>query len=127
MREIVGDPLTGQLPATRLIVPQDTYGPVNSKKKAEQWPRVADPQMYTMNQLMPGRIISVRTMRGVRTWQVRTVCRSFERRNKGRHYVTAMDRHGFCHSAWVDRIISVTTVERALSAGKALKAIGPGR
>lgn len=124
MRPIPGDPLTGQLPRTQLIVPQDVLGPVKERKvyirDKDEWPRTADPQGYTIRQLRPGRVVSVRTRWGIRTWQVRVVNKSYEMRNKGRNFIVAMDRKGYCHSAWVDQIISVDTVQRALARGRTI-------
>ena len=81
----------------------------------------------TFRQMAPGRIAFVRTRRGIRRWQIRTINRSNEMRNRGRHFFVGMDRRGLCHSAWVDRVVSVESVQRALTAAKALKALPPGR
>ena len=124
MRPIPGDPLTGQLPRTQLIVPRDVLGPVKEKRTSrynrDEWPRTADPQGYTIRQLRPGRVVSVRTRWGIKLWQVRVVNKSYEMRNKGRNFIVAMDRKGNCHSAWVDQIISVDTVRRSLSKAKVI-------
>ena len=132
-REIPGDPLTGSLPRTQLVVPQDAYGPVRQRRRTiierdeQSWPRVADPMAVTFRQMVPGRIAFVRTRRGIRRWQIRTVNKSREVHNRGRHFFTGMDRRGFCHSAWVDRVVSVESVQKALTAAKALKALPPGK
>ena len=119
--EVPGDPLTGQLPRTQLVVPQDVFGPVRTRKPRrdpDEWPRTADPIGVTIRQLRPGRWAAIRTRFGVRTWLVRTINKSYERPNKGRHYITGMDRRGLCHSAWVDRVISVDMVPRRGSLSK---------
>jgi hypothetical protein len=127
-RQITGDPLTGSLPRTQLIVPQDVLGPIRTKRVSirDEWPNVADPLGITMKQLQPGRVAAVQTRLGPRKWVVRTVNTSRQGRNKGRHFFTGMDQSGRCHSAWVHQVISVESVQQALSAAKVLKAIGPG-
>jgi hypothetical protein len=128
-RRIAGDPLTGSLPRTQLVVPQDIFGPVRQPRRTivdrdkESWPRVADPMAVTFQQMIPGRVAFVRTRWGIRRWQIRTVNRSREMRNKGRHFFVGMDRRGFCHSAWVESVVSVESVQRALTAARALKAL----
>jgi hypothetical protein len=123
-RQIPGDPLTGQLPRTRLIVPQDPLGPVRNKRSRfapDEWPRTADPIGYTIRQLTPGRIVTVRLrFGGIRRWKVRMVSTSHEFRNKGRHYIVAMDSKGWCHTAWVHEVISVSTAKEALAAGRVI-------
>lgn len=128
MMPIAGEPLTGQLPRTQIVIPQDVLGPVRKQRISirDEWPHVADSLGITMKQLQPGRVAAVRTPRGVRTWVVRTVNTSREGRNKGRHFFTGMDRRGWCHTAWVGQVISVESVQHALAAAKALKAIGSG-
>ena len=125
MPPIPGDPLTGSLPRTQLIVPQDVLGPVRNKRTrygADEWPRTADPQGYTIRQLRPGRIIAVRTRwGGIKSWKLRMVATSYQRRNNGRHFVVAMDRKGFCHSVWLDEVISVSTVQQAKAVLKAIR------
>lgn len=127
-KQIPGDPLTGQLPRTQLVVPQDVYGPVRTRRVPvrDEWPKTADPMGITIRQMKAGRVAAVRTRRGVRTWVIRTINTSWEYRNKGRHFFTGMDRHGRCHAAWVDQVISVDTLQRALNSSKVLKAIGSG-
>ena len=129
MSKIVGDPLTGSLPRTKLIVPQDTYGPVRQRRprpKADQWPLVADQLAITYEAMRAGRIAYVRTARGIRRWQIRVVNRSREPgKHRGRSYIVGHDRKGWCHAAWADRVIRVETVQQALTAGRLLRMIGP--
>ena len=76
---VVGDPLTGALPRTRLVVPQTILGPVRRDPRPV-WPHVPDPHAVTLTQLLPGRIAYVRRRRGIRRYQIRTVTRSREAR-----------------------------------------------
>ena len=130
-RQIKGDPLTGSLPRTQLIVPQEVHGPIRTRKpryKPDEWPRTPDPEAISMDQLEPGRVAYVSYRRGVRKYLIRTATRSREMGpNRGRTYVTGMSRRGWCHSFWADRIVSTQSVQQALTAGRVLKAIGPGR
>ena len=115
MRDIPGDPLTGSIPATRvLIMPRAVQGPTR-RRPLDPWPRTADPAAVTYSRMHTGMIAYVRTRRGIRRWQIRTVNRSTWRRHRGRHYFTGHDRHGLCHSAWVDQVIRVESVQRALT------------
>jgi hypothetical protein len=127
-RPVPGDPLTGSLPRTQLVVPQDIYGPVRQRrtKPRDEWPIRPDSMATTVRQMAPGRVAAVRTRFGVRTWLIRTVNTSREMHNRGRHFFTGMDRRGFCHSAWIDQVISVDSVVRALAEGRQLKALSPG-
>lgn len=125
MRPIPGDPLTGSVPAlpsTRLVILQETLGPVRRRQpqRSSGWPLVPDPQAVTIRQLRTGAVAYVRTRWGVRAWVVRTVNRSREVHNKGRHFFTGMDRSGRCHSAWVDQVVSVQSIQAALAAGKVI-------
>lgn len=118
---VPGDPLTGQLPRTQLVVPQDVYGPVRTRKPRRdpnEWPRTVDPIGITIRQIAPGKLASVRTRFGVRTWKVRTINTSWEMKNKGRHFITVMDRKGLCHSFWLEQVISVDTARKALLPGR---------
>ena len=124
---VVGDPLTGSLPRTQLVVPQQVLGPTRARRPREaEWPLVADPQAITIDQLKPGRVAYVRTRRGVRRYLIRTVSRSYERgRNRGQTYVTGMSTNGWCRAFWANRIVSTQSQQQALSAGRLLTAIGP--
>ena len=123
-RQIPGDPLTGSLPRTQLIVPQAVLGPIRAQpsRGRDTWPIVPDSMTVTMEQLRPGRIASYRTRRGVRQMLVRVVSVSHERRSRGRHYVVGVTPRGVCRSVWVDRVISVETVQRALAVRRAIEA-----
>ena len=125
---IVGDPLTEQLPRTRLLVPSDVYGPVRERRPVRpEWPIIPDPMAITLDSMAPGRIAYVRTRFGIRRWQIRAVNRSTELgKNRGRHYLVGHDRKGWCHAAWVDQVVSVQSIQQALAAGRVLKAIGRG-
>ena len=48
-------------------------------------------------------------------------------RNNGRTFVTGMSQGGWVRVFWANRIVSTQSVQQALTAGRALKAIGPGR
>lgn len=127
-RAVPGDPLTGHIPKTQLVVWTDTRGGAYLRRSPDrQWPVVPEPMAVTIRQMEPGKVAYVRTRWGIRQWRIRTINRSTWRRNNGRHYFTGMDRHGRCHSAWVDRVVSVQSMQMALTAGKQIKAIGAGR
>ena len=119
-KKIPGDPLTGLLPRTQLVIPQAIMGPTRTRKaRPLQWPLVSDPQAVTMMQMTPGRVAYVRTRLGIRRWQIRVVHTSREYgRNRGRHFFVGQDRHGWCHRAWVDRVVRVEPVRLALGTGK---------
>jgi hypothetical protein len=114
--KIPGDPLTGSLPRTHLVVPQAIMGPVR-KSQALAWPNVPDPMAVTMIQMIPGRVAYVRTRFGIRRLQIRLVSVSRQRPNKGRHYFVGQDRHGWCRTYWLDRVARVEPVQRALGRG----------
>ena len=128
---IPGEPLpTGTLPATRLIVVQDIYGPARpprQQRSKDQWPIVPDQLAVAFESLRPGRIAYVRTRRGIKRWQVRLVVRSRALgKNRGRHYLVGMDRNGWCHSIWTDRVLRVETLEEAMSQeGRSMKLARP--
>ena len=123
--KIIGDPLTGSLPRTRLIVPQDIYGPVRKRHEASaQWPVVPDPMAVTIDSLVPGRVAYVRTRFGIRRYRIRVVTRSYERgKNRGRNYLVGHDPKGWCHVVWADQVIRVESAQRALSTSVRLKAL----
>lgn len=116
MREIIGDPLTGQLPATQVLVSVRRGSRPVYVRQRSQWPVVPDAESVDYGRLRPGAIVAVRTRLGIRTWRVRT----FGRGIGGRRYVVGMDRNGWCHSAHLSRIISVDTLQRHLAAGRAI-------
>ena len=120
MREIIGDPLTGQLPQTQILLP-DVLGPVRSipsrrAVRIDQWPIVADQEVVNYERLRPGAVVAVRTRFGVRVWLVRT----FGRALGGRRYLVGMDRNGWCHTAFLTNVISVDTLRQHLAAVKAI-------
>ena len=119
MKRIVGDPLTGALPRTQLIIPQAIMGPTRKRRPQPlQWPLVPDPQAVTLYQMIPGRVAYVRTRFGIRKRRIRVVHVSFERgANRGRHYFVGHDRKGRCRPAWVDQVIRVEPVQLALGTG----------
>jgi hypothetical protein len=119
MRKIQGDPLTGSLPRTQLVIPQAIMGPTRKRRPQPlQWPAVPDPQAITMMQMMPGRIAYVRTRFGIRKRQIRVVHVSTERgRNRGRHYFVGHTRKGWCYSYWLDQVIRVEPTQLALGIG----------
>jgi hypothetical protein len=74
----------------------------------DYWPRIEDPDPVFINQMVPGKVVWVRTgKRRIRRLTVRTINLSVEGRNRGRHFITGVDFKGFCHSAWVDRVIRI--------------------
>jgi len=120
-KPILGDPLTGSLPVTRAV-----HAELMGQKR--EWPLVPDPMAVTIRQMIPGRVAYVRTRWGIRRWQIRVVNRSFQPgKYRGASYFVGMDQHGFCRSAWVEKVVSVETAQRALAAGKQIKAIGAGQ
>ena len=126
-RRVPGDPLTGSLPKTWLVVSQEVMGPSRRRPRPPEWPLVADPMAESIDKLKPGRVAYVRYRRGVRRYLIRTVMRSTQMGpNRGRTFVTGMSNRGWCHSFWADRIVSTQSVQQALAAGQVLKAIGPG-
>lgn len=130
-KQVPGDPLTGSLPRTRLIVPQEVLGPMRTPRPRAvrlEWPIVPDPMAVTVSQMRAGRVAYVRTRWGIRRRQIRTINRSTAPGpHRGRHFFTGMTRRGWCRSAWVDQVIRVETVQQALTAGRVVKAIGAGR
>jgi hypothetical protein len=128
-RRVPGDPLTGSLPRTQLVIDAEALGPARRRRsQPPTWPLVPDPMAVTVAQMSTGKVAYVRTRWGIRRWQIRTLNRSNEiGRNRGRHYFTGMTRKGWCRSAWVDRVVSVQSVQLALAAGKQIKAIGAGK
>ena len=111
---IHGDPLTGTLPRTQLIVPQTVLGPTR-RQPSPVWPHIPDRRAVTLHQLRPGRIAYVRRRYGVRHYQIRTVTRSRQPGpNRGRTYVVGMTRRGLCHTFWADTIVSTQTAAKAL-------------
>jgi hypothetical protein len=113
MKAIPGDPLTGSLPRTHLVIPRPILGPTRPARA--EWPAIADPQAVTMTNLTVGRIAYIRTRFGIRKQQIRYVARSLEPgKHRGRHYLVAMDRRGLCHAHWVDRVIRTETTALAL-------------
>ena len=111
---VVGDPLTGALPRTRVVIPQAVHGPTRHQARPV-WPHIPDTQAVTLRQLQPGRVAYVRRRYGIRHYQIRTVHRSYQPgRNRGRTYVTGMTRTGRCTTFWADTIVSTQTASKAL-------------
>jgi len=126
---------TGALPRTRVIPkaqPRPASRPqaerarakaviVEARAQREQWPRVADP---AENKLVPGHIAYVRTRWGaIKNYRIRLVLTSKSWLNSGRSYFIGIDRKGLCHRVWTDQIVSTQTVQQALTAGRAVRAI----
>jgi hypothetical protein len=122
MREIPGDPLTGSVPAlprTQMYITPKQLGPAKRhfvERRRDQWPYVADPEAISYERMRPGSIASVRTRRGVRTWQVRLVGLTA----KGKRFFVGMDRKGWCHSAMLGQVISVDTLQRHLARSRVI-------
>lgn len=127
---IVGDPLTGTLPRTKLIVPQAVLGPTRQSRSKEvrlAWPVIPDPLAISYDQMLPGRVAYVRTRFGIRSYRIRLVSRSYEMgKNRGRHYIVGHDRKGWCHAVWADQVVRVESAQAALTSGKVMKAITAG-
>lgn len=102
---IEGDPLTGSLPRTQLVV-----SPRKSKVELQTWPLKPDVDSVTLRLLKPGNIAAVRTRRGVKLLRIRVVHHSNTRRGKGRRFFIGDDRRGHCRAHWVSDIISIEEV-----------------
>jgi hypothetical protein len=115
-RRIVGDPLTGSLPKTQLVIPSEVLGPVRTPrvKRIDAWPLVPDPLAISSEQMRAGRIAVVRTRLGIRRYQIRTLRRSAQRPNRGRHFFVGQTRRGWCRPVWLDRVIRVESVQKAI-------------
>ena len=119
-RRVPGDPLLSrpplpELPSTKLLKVVGDLPPRRHANDREVWPRVSDPEPVVIARIRPGYVAWVRTNRGVRQYLVRLVTLSHERRNKGRHFLVGMDRQGWCHAHWLDRVIRVEPLTRALA------------
>jgi hypothetical protein len=114
-RPVPGDPLTGSLPATRLVTTIPALGPTRRDRSRTSWPVIPDPQAISERELLPGTVAVIRTRLGIRRWQVRVVRRSKELgRNRGRHYVVGHTRKGWCRRGWLDQVIKVESVGEAI-------------
>lgn len=113
----VNDPL---LPATQLLetvkpaaqLIEAVNRPYPRRHRDDDWPRLpVDPSVA---HLRPGLVALVRSRWG--TWRklrVRVVNRSNSRIKRGQFYFVGDDRDGRCHSAWIDRVVSVEPVTSA--------------
>ena len=102
MREIPGDPLTGQLPATRLVI-----SPLRTAVKLDVWPLKPDLDPVNLRLLKPGNVAYVRTRWGIKERMIRTVNVSRHWRGKGRRFFVGMNRRGTCRPYWASQIISI--------------------
>ena len=93
-----GDPL---LPSTQLLI----------RAKAESWPHRPDPEAVVSRMMVTGRIAFVRTRFGIRRWRIRMVRVASRGRHRGRHFFVGYDRRGWCHVAWLDRVVRVEQLE----------------
>lgn len=94
---------------------------VEARAQREQWPKVADP---AEDKLIPGHIAYVRTRWGaIKHYQIRLVKTSRSWLNSGRRFFIGTDRKGLCHLVWADSIVSTQTVQQAVTAGRAMRAI----
>jgi len=122
---IPGEPMpTGMLPRTRIIpstarsVPQR---PAQPRKR--QWPLTPDP---APDELVVGSVAFVPGRLGMRRYRIRMIGTSRQRTNRGRRYVVGMDRRGFLHYFWADRVMSVQSVRAAIVSARALRQITQG-
>lgn len=102
VREIPGDPLTGSVPVTRLLI-----RPTRPLVRLETWPLRPDIDPVNLRLLKPGNIAMVRTRRGLKERMIRVIQPSRTRLGKGRRFFVGCDRRGRCHSYWVSQIISI--------------------
>jgi hypothetical protein len=102
MRPIAGDPLTGQLPRTRLVIATP-----RSKVQLETWPLKPDVDYVTLRLLQPGNIAAVRTRFGVRQRLIRVI-----HHRRGRRFFVGCNRRGWCWPYWVSAIISIEQRQR---------------
>lgn len=98
MREIPGDPLTGQLPRTQVLI-----SPMRSKVRLDTWPLKPDIDVVNLRLLKPGNIAAIRTRLGVRQRMIRVI----RSHRKGRRYFIGCSRKGWCRPYWVAQIISI--------------------
>ena len=130
-RRVAGEPLLSrpplpELPSTKLMKVIKDMPRHHSPGDRTVWPHVPDPEPVVIAQIRVGYVAWVRTNMGVRKWLVRLVTISHERRNRGRHFLVGMDRQGWCHSEWLDRVIRVEPLTKALSAGPRRKELTTG-
>jgi hypothetical protein len=126
--------LTEEMPRTKLI-PKQRPAPrptterarakaivVEARAQRDEWPKVADP---AEDKLIPGHIAYIRTRWGaIKHYRIRLVLRSKSWFNSGRVYFIGTDRKGLCHRVWSDQLVSTQTVQQAITAGRAVRAIG---
>jgi len=103
VRPIPGDPLTGSLPATQVLVPLERTHGAKPRRRVERaaWPLVPDPD--GLSKVEAGHIIKVRGRFGVRELKVRVVNRAIT----GRRYLIGQSRKGWLHHAWLSDVISI--------------------
>ena len=102
MKPIAGDPLTVNLPLTRLVI-----NPTRPLIRLQTWPLKPDLDGANLRLLEPGNIALVRTRRGVKQRLIRVIHPSRTRRGRGRRFFVGCDRHGWCRAYWVSTIISI--------------------
>jgi hypothetical protein len=133
---IAGEVLpTGALPRTR-VIPKAQISPQRPRPKAQEvvrqrhieirerdeWPVVADP---AKDKLVPGHVAYVRTRWGaIKHYRIRLVLNSKSWLNSGRSFFIGTDRKGLCHRVWSDQVVSTQTIQQAMTAGRAMRAIG---
>jgi hypothetical protein len=102
MREIPGDPLTGQVPVTRLLI-----RPTRPLVRLDTWPLKPDIDSVNLRLLQPGNIALVRTRGGLKERMIRVVHASLNWRGKGRRYFIGCSKRGWCRPYWVSQIVTI--------------------
>jgi len=122
---IPGEPLpTGMLPRTRIIPSTARSVPrVPAQPRRDQWPLRPD---ATPDELTVGSVAFVPGWRGMKRYRIRMVGTSRQRTNRGRRFVVGVDRRGFLHYFWADRVMSVQSVRAALASARAIRQITTG-
>ena len=98
MSEIPGDPLTGQMPVTRLVIK-----PTRPLVRLETWPLKPDIDSINLRLLLPGNIAMVRTRFGLKERMIRVIHSS----RKGRRYFVGCNKQGWCRPYWASQIVAI--------------------
>lgn len=98
MKEIPGDPLTGAVPITRLLI-----RPTRPLIRLDTWPLKPDIDSFNLRLLKPGNIAMIRTRRGIKERLIRVIHTS----RNGRRFFVGCNRRGMCRPYWVSQIITI--------------------